>query len=210
MPLTALDSRTALVLIDLQEGVAARFGRDTLAAPVGNCRRLAAGFRAQKLPVVLVRVAFSPDHAERPANRVGAGPQAVRPAVPQSQQNQQSPQPEQGRPATDLTALMPEVDQQPTDLVVTKRRMGAFHGTDLDLQLRSRAITGIVLAGVATSFGVESTARAAYDHGYNVTFASDAMTDFVPAAHDHRLQVTFPYFGEVDTTDAILAALDGR
>jgi nicotinamidase-related amidase len=105
---------------------------------------------------------------------------------------------------------MPELDQQPADLVVTKRRMSAFHGTDLDLQLRSRGITGIVLGGIATSFGVEAAGRAAYDHGYNVTFAADAMTDFSPVAHEHSLQVTFPYFGEIDTTDAIIAALDGR
>jgi nicotinamidase-related amidase len=191
MSLTALDSRTALVLIDVQEGVAARFGRDALAAPVGNCSRLAAGFRARKLPVMLVRVALSPDAAERPMNRVSAGFGAARPTV-------------------DFTALMPELDQQPADLVVTKRRMSAFHGTDLDLQLRSRGITGIVLGGIATSFGVEAAGRAAYDHGYNVTFAADAMTDFSPVAHEHSLQVTFPYFGEIDTTDAIIAALDGR
>lgn len=192
MPLTALDSRTALVLIDVQEGVAAMFGRDALAVPVDNCRRLAAGFRAAKLPVVLVRVALSPDFADRPTNRIDTAPRSLPPDL---------------SPTTDLSALMPELDQQPIDLVVTKRRVSAFHGTDLGLQLRSRAITGIVLGGVATSRGVESTARAAYDHGYHVTFASDAMTDFTPAAHGRSLQLTFPHLGETDTTDTILAAL---
>jgi len=91
----------------------------------------------------------------------------------------------------------------PTDVVITKRQPGAFHGTDLDLQLRRRGSTGIVLCGVATSLGVESTARAAYDHGYNVTFAVDAMTDFNPAAHQHSVEVVFPRFGEVDTTERI-------
>ena len=95
----------------------------------------------------------------------------------------------------------------PTDVVITKRQPGAFHGTDLDLQLRRRGSTGIVLCGVATSLGVESTARAAYDHGYNVTFAVDAMTDFNPAAHQHSVEVVFPRFGEVDTTERILELL---
>jgi nicotinamidase-related amidase len=198
MPLTVLDSRTALVLIDLQEGVASTFGRDAIAAPVANCRRLAEAFRAAELPVVLVHVGLSPDYAERPMNRTSAPPRPARPVPPA------------GTPAVDGTALLPEIDRQPGDLVVTKRRMGAFHGTDLDLQLRSRGITGIVLAGIATSLGVESTARSAYDHGYNLTFAADAMTDFTPVAHDHSLQVTLPYFGEIDTTGVIVSAVDGR
>jgi hypothetical protein len=82
----------------------------------------------------------------------------------------------------------------------------AFHGTDLDVQLRRRGVTGIVLGGVVTSLGVESTGRAGYDHGYNLTFA-DAMTNPDPAAHEHSVRVTFPKFGEIDTGAAINAAL---
>jgi nicotinamidase-related amidase len=102
---------------------------------------------------------------------------------------------------------LPELDRQPTDLVVTRHQPGAFHGTDLDVHLRRRHVTGIVLGGVATSRSVESTARAGYDHGYNVTFAGDAMADMDPVAHDHCLAVTFPHLGEIDTTAAISAAL---
>ena len=92
-------------------------------------------------------------------------------------------------------------------MVVTKHQPGAFYGTDLDLKLRRRGITGVVLGGVATSLGVESTGRAGYDHGYNITFAAEAMTDPDPGAHEHSLQVSFPKFGEVDTAAAIAAAL---
>ena len=106
-----------------------------------------------------------------------------------------------------LTRKITVRGQRPSDLVVTKHQPGAFYGTDLDLQLRRRGVTGIVLGGVATSLGVESTGRAGYDLGYNLTFAADAMADVSPRAHQHCLEVTFPQFGEVDTTEAIIAAL---
>ena len=104
-----------------------------------------------------------------------------------------------GRPPANWTEPLPELDPQPSDVVVTKHQPGAFYGTDLDLQLRRRGITGIVLGGVATSMGVESTGRAGYDHGYNMTFAADAMTDPDASAHEHSVRVGFPKFGEVDT-----------
>lgn len=188
MPLTGLDQRTALVLIDLQHGIAGLLGQQALARPLARAAELAAAFRTQNQPVLLVRVKFSPDRADAPRNRTDV----KRPSA---------------TPPENWTQLLPELDQQPGDLVVTKRQPGAFHGTDLDLHLRRRGITGIVLGGVATSLGVESTGRAAYDHGYHVSFASDAMADFNSHAHDHSLNVTFPMFGEVDTTEAITAAL---
>jgi nicotinamidase-related amidase len=188
MSMTTLDSRTALVLIDLQQGIYGLIDRQALAEPLARAADLAAAFRVRQLPVVLVRVSFAPDWADAPRNRTSA----TRPT---------------GRPPANWTEPLPELDQRPTDLVVTKRQAGAFYGTDLDLQLRRRGITGIVLGGVATSLGVESTGRAAYDHGYNVTFAADAMADPNPGAHDHSVQVTFPHFGEVDTTEAITAKL---
>lgn len=190
MSLTSLDARTALVLIDLQRGITALIDPEALAEPVAAAASLAAAFRARSLPVVLVRMDFSPDAADAPRNRTSAGRR-----------------PSSARPPADWTQALPELGAQPADLVVTKHRPGAFHGTDLDLQLRSRGITGIVLGGFATSLGVESTGRAAYDLGYNVTFAADALADFSPRAHEHSMAVTFPLFGEVDTAAAIIAAL---
>jgi nicotinamidase-related amidase len=109
----------------------------------------------------------------------------------------------------DFSEFVPELSPKPGDLVVTKHQPNAFYGTDLDLQLRRRKITGIVLAGVSTSVGVDSTARAAHERGYNVTFASDAMTDRDAEAHALSMKKAFPRLGEIDTTDALLA-LFGR
>jgi len=94
------------------------------------------------------------------------------------------------------------------DIVVTKRNWGAFYGTDLDLQLRRRGVTQIVLTGIATSIGVESTARAAHEHGYHVTLATDAMTDLDGDGHANSVARIFPRLGETGTTDEILALLE--
>jgi nicotinamidase-related amidase len=91
--------------------------------------------------------------------------------------------------------------------LITKRQWGAFFGTDLDLQLRRRRATGIVLAGIATSMGVESTARQAFEYGYNVTIAADAATDLNADAHARSLDWIFPMLAELGTTDEILSLL---
>jgi nicotinamidase-related amidase len=98
------------------------------------------------------------------------------------------------------------------DIVVTKRNWGTFYGTDLDLQLRRRGVTQIVLTGIATSIGVESTARAAHEHGCHVTLAADAMTDINADAHRNSLERIFPMLGETGTTAEIveLLANNGR
>lgn len=93
------------------------------------------------------------------------------------------------------------------DVVVTKRNWGAFYGTDLDLQLRRRGVTQIVLAGIATSIGVESTARAAHEHGYHVTIATDAVADMSEEAHRNSVERIFPRLGETGTTAEIIALL---
>ncbi|MEU4293730.1 isochorismatase family protein [Kribbella sp. NPDC026596] len=95
----------------------------------------------------------------------------------------------------------------PEDIIVTKRNWGAFHGTDLDVHLRRRGVTQVVLTGVATSIGVESTARASYEHGYHVTLAIDAMTDLAAESHQHALTRIFPRLGETGTTAEILTLL---
>ena len=188
MPITALDPRTALVLIDLQNGITGLVDPTALAGPVARAAGLAAAFRARSLPVVLVRTSFAADGADAPRNRTSV----ARPS---------------GRPPTNWTDPLAALDQRPSDVVVIKHQPGAFHGSDLDLQLRRRGVTGIVLGGIATSLGVESTARAGYDHGYNLTFAADAMTDPDLGAHEHSLRVTFPKFGEVGPAAAIVAAI---
>jgi len=187
MPVTALDLRTALVVIDLQQGLAGYPTVHPFTEVLANAARLATAFRRARLPVVLVTVAFSPDGGDMLQPRVD-----VR------------------RPLTagpDFARLMPELGPAPDDILITKRQQNAFYGTELDLQLRRRHVTGIVLCGIATGSGVDSTARGAYERAYNVTFASDAITDVDPAIHDLVMAKIFPRLGEVDTTDAIVGQM---
>jgi len=103
--------------------------------------------------------------------------------------------------------LVPELDAQPGDIRVTKTTWGAFHGTDLDGQLRDTGVTQVVITGVATSAGVESTARAAHEHGYHVVLVTGAMTDMDPGNHAHSVEKIFPRIGETTTTAQLLAVL---
>ena len=188
MPATALDPRTALVVIDLQKGIASFPTVHPMGAIIENARRLAEAFRHASLPVVLVTVTFSADGGDRLRSRTDV-PQRAMPTT------------------SDFAELVPELAAQPGDILIVKRQPSAFYGTELDLQLRRRGITGIVLTGVSTSSGVESTARAAHELAYNLTFASDAITDIDPAAHEFVMRRNFPRFGEVDSTDAVLGLL---
>lgn len=107
----------------------------------------------------------------------------------------------------DFAQLLPELNAQPTDILITKRRRDAFHDTGLDTHLRDLGVTQIVLAGIATSSGVESTARSGYDRGYNVLLVTDAMSDPDEASHRHSVDRVFPRLGETGTTQQILALL---
>ncbi|HTQ04372.1 MAG TPA: hydrolase [Polyangiaceae bacterium] len=188
MPVTTLDPKTALVLIDLQKGITGFPTVHPIGGVIGNAARLAAAFRGAGLPVVLVNVTFSPDGADRLRTRTDA-PAPNMPITPE------------------WSELVPELAAQATDLRITKRQWNAFYGTELELQLRRRGVTGIVLGGIATSIGVDSTARAAYERAFNVTLASDAMTDRDPMAHECSVTKIFPRLGEVGTTDAIVASI---
>ncbi|TDT42467.1 nicotinamidase-related amidase [Streptomyces sp. BK208] len=189
MAVTALDPRTALVVIDLQAGIVAAptepwSGAEVVARSV----ELAEAFRARDLPVVLVRVSFAADGADAVPGRTEAGGAA-------------GPRPE------GWDVIVDELSGHPGDLTVTKRNWGAFHGTGLDVQLRRRGVTQIVLSGIATSIGVESTARAAHEHGYHVTLATDAMSDMSAEAHRGSVERIFPRLGETGTTREILDLL---
>ncbi|WP_040687761.1 hydrolase [Nocardia vinacea] len=189
MPVTTLDERTALVVIDLQQGiVAAPRQPHSAAAVIENSAALVHAFREHGLPVVLVRVSFAPDGAD------------------QVQGRNEFPYPG-GNPPEGWDRIVDELTGHPEDIHVTKRNWGAFYGTDLDLQLRRRGITQIVLAGIATSIGVESTARAAHEHGYHVTLAVDAMTDSDAEAHQHSISKIFPRLGETGSTAEIVELL---
>jgi nicotinamidase-related amidase len=183
MPITILDSKSALVLIDLQKGIVAIPPPEVATEVISKSAQLAAAFRSHNEPVVLVNVAAAaPGRTDRPR---------ATHAFP-----------------ADWTDLVPELDQQPSDILITKRAYGAFLGTTLDQQLRDLGVTQIVLAGVATSIGVESTARSAYDLGYNVVFLTDAMADLDPVNHAHSIEKIFPRLGESGSTADLLALLN--
>src|SRR6202000_563044 len=96
---------------------------------------------------------------------------------------------------------------KPGDILVTKREWGAFHGTELDLQLRRRGIQTLVIGGVATNMGVESTARQAWEHGYAVIFVEDAISSLSPHLHAFALESIFPMIGRVRQTAEVLEAV---
>ena len=169
MSLAKLDTTPALVVIDLQKGLVGLPTAHPAGEVVAQAARLARAFRERGLPVVLVNVAGrAPGRTEIKFNF---------------------------DPPADWTDLVPELDRQPGDYTVTKQQVGAFYGTALEQILRRRGVTQVVLAGVATSSGVEATARNAYDHGYNVTLVVDAMTDLNPEAHRHSVEQIFPEAG---------------
>ncbi|MET7396554.1 isochorismatase family protein [Dactylosporangium sp. NPDC005572] len=103
------------------------------------------------------------------------------------------------------SGFVPELEPRNGDVVVVKRTIGAFYGTDLAAELRRRGIDTVVMTGIATTMGVESTARAAADHGFEVLFAADAMSGMTAAEHEHALSVTLPRFGDVLGTEQVLA-----
>ena len=185
MALTALDPNVALIVVDLQRGIVSLPLVHPIDAVVARARALADAFRGRGLPVALVNVAGgAPGRTEQP--------------------------PQMGSRPEGWADLIPELNQQPDDIVVTKRTWGAFASTDLEAQLKARGVTQVVIAGVATATGVESTARQAYEQGFNVTLAVDAMTDRRREAHDYSLNSVFPRLGETGTTQEIIDLLRTR
>ena len=188
-PLKLDAATTALVLIDLQQGILAYAKAPYDAAAVlAKAAPLADAFRAAKAPVVLVKVGFSADGGDVLKAQVDA------------------PNPPGAAPANWLDDA-PGLPRQPGDLHILKRQWGAFHGTELDLQLRRRGIRTLVLAGIATSIGVESTARFAWELGYDIVFAEDATSGPDAAMHANSFEKVFPRLGRVRRTADVLAAL---
>jgi nicotinamidase-related amidase len=186
MPVTALDPGIALVVIDLQKGLAGYpTAPHSVAEVVAKSARLARAFREKGLPVVLVNVTGgAPGRTEQP-----------RPAADR---------------AADWAELMSELGAEDSDVRVTKRTWGAFPHTDLEAKLRDAGVTQIVLTGIATSIGVETTAREAYALGFNVTLPTDAITDLDADAHENSLRRIFPRLGETATTDEVIGLVEGR
>lgn len=182
MPVTTLDANTALVVIDLQKGLVALPTVHPADEVVRHAGELADAFRGHGLPVVLVTVGGAPSGRTERASNVAQLP-----------------------PGWD--ELVPELNQRPDDHLVKKSNWGAFTNTDLDRHLKELNVTQVVIVGVATSIGVESTARHARELGFNVTLAIDAMTDLNLDAHFNSVTRIFPRLGETGTTREIIGLL---
>jgi len=183
MPITELDTTAALIVVDLQVGTLSTPTAHPAAEVLGRAVQVIGAFRERGLPVVLGNVTGTP--VGRTA--YGAGAREF--------------------PA-EWSALVPELDPQSSDILVTRATWSAFAGTDLNATLRARGVTQLVIVGVATSFGVESTARAGYDLGYSVSVVEDAITDRSADSHAASTTRVFPALGEVGTTAELLSALE--
>jgi len=185
MPLTILDPRTALIVVDLQRGIVGNPGVPPLDYVVERSRALIDAFRATGLPVVLVNVTGgAPGRTEQP--------------------------PRQRLHSEGWADLVPELGRRSGDIVVTKRTWGALASTDLEARLKAIGVTQVVVTGVATATGVEATARQAFEAGFNVTLAIDAMADSRPEAHEYSLKHVFPRLGETGSTQDVLDLLAKR
>jgi nicotinamidase-related amidase len=183
MTISILDAKPALLVVDLQKGIVGMPVAHPIAGIVNNSVRLTDAFRKHGLPVVLINVdSGAPGRTEQP-RRVSEFPAG-------------------------WTELIPELNRQPSDHLVTKRTWGAFTNTDLETYLKQSGVTQVVVVGVATTAGVESTARHAHELGFNVALAVDAMTDMNADAHHNSVTRIFPRMGETGTTQEIIDLLD--
>lgn len=190
MEILSIDvARTALILIDLQHSnVALSLAPYSGEQVVGNGVLLAQEMRERGGLVVYVRTLLNEllaSPADAPlSTRVGAT-----------------------LPPPNASQLVPETGVEATDLVIAKRQWGAFYGTELDQALRRRHIDNIIIGGIATNYGVESTARDAFDRGYALVFVEDAMTSTSAEDHAFACQNLFRHMGRVRTTVNVIDAL---
>lgn len=188
--LTLNKEKTALVVIDLQKGIVGMDTKPHAASDVvKNSAHIAEVFRTNGMPVFLVRVTPSADMRD-----------ALAPIT-------DGPARSFGDMPADWADIVSEMNKVDSDFVITKHQWGAFYGTELDLQLRRRGIDTIILCGISTNIGVESTARNAYELGFNQVFIEDAMAASSEEEHQMAIEKTFPRMGRVRSTEEVLGAL---
>jgi nicotinamidase-related amidase len=183
MPISVLDAKPALVVIDLQKGIVGMPTAHPMAGVIQNSVALVEAFRRHRLPVVLVNVDGVPAGRAERSFSIGQMPAG-------------------------WTDLIGELNRQASDHVVTKQTRGAFTNTGLEQHLRQAGVTQVVIVGVATSSGVESTARQAHELGFHVVAVTDAMTDTDADVHHNSVTRIFPKMSETGTTRQVLDLLD--
>ena len=188
--ITAIDKNTALVIIDLQKGIIKYPLSHPIADILKNATLLVDAFRKENLPIIYVNVIPAANAHIRKDNNAARNIAAMI--------------------SPDFTELVDETKSTPADIFITKGTWNAFYHTTLHEELRKKNITGIVLIGVSTSAGVEGTARAASELGYNISFALDAITDSNPEAHNNSVKNVYPRLGESGSTEDVIAKLSDR
>ena len=190
--LNLIPKATALVIVDLQEGILipepVPYGKAEI---VSRAAALGHAFADAEAPIVLTITDFSPGYLDAP-HGIADMPWAL---------------PTEGLPESFAT-LVPEIEALPAAVRVTKKQMSAFFGTELDLHLRRRGCSTVVICGVATNLGVEATARAAFDLNYNVVLAADACGSVVPGWHEFAMEKILPRIARVRATSEIINALE--
>ncbi len=180
--------KSALVLIDLQNGIVGRELSPYVSEEViQNASKLVKAFNEKGAFIVLVRVSTID------------GKDMVKPKTDLKAAGMKYPE--------GWDNLVPEIADTKNAHIITKKQWGAFYGTDLDLQLRRRGIDTIILGGVSTNIGVDTTVREAYQHGYNQIFAEDAMTAITKEEHDYVCKYIFPRIGKIRSTKEIVSSL---
>ncbi|MDR3519502.1 MAG: hydrolase [Candidatus Pacebacteria bacterium] len=190
-PFTIDKIKTAIVVIDLQKGITSGETYPHSAKDViEKTAQLLKIFRKNNMPIFLVRVTFGSDPKER-LN-----------LITDVTWNSSRQMPD------DWAEIVPELSPERNAVIIIKKQWGAFYGTELELQLRRRKIDTIVLCGIATHMGVESTARFAYEYGYNQIFAEDAMSAMSKEEHEHTVGKILPRLGLVRSTEEIIEVLE--
>ncbi|MFP4921881.1 isochorismatase family protein [Staphylococcus coagulans] len=180
-------NKTALILVDLQKGIVALDGAPhSTESVVNHANRLIEQFRAHNGFIAFVHVAFYDGKDKLQPNAMVQLPDESDPS---------------------FSDFPDTLDYREGDYVVTKRHFSGFFGTDLDLQLRRRGIDTVVIGGISTHMGVDTTARDAYQYGYNQYFITDMMTAPAEHLHDFSVNYTFPTMGQTMTTQAFLDQL---
>jgi nicotinamidase-related amidase len=191
MPLTEFDAHPALIVVDLRNGMSDMPAGASIKDVMTRSAELADAFRNGGLPVVLVSLSGgAPGRTDLGAAMKAAGQERTLP-------------PNASEPADDLGV-------QPQDILIVKKRWGAFTGTTLHDDLQKANVTQVFIVGVATSIGVESTARSAHELGYNVVLVADAMSDVDPETHSNSIDRVFPRLGEVTSYAEVLEGLKDR
>ena len=188
MPELQLDpKKTALVVIDLQNAILGMNPAPyTAAQVVENSRKLADAFRSHGAPIIYVRVDLN-DFMKLPVDQPHNMGDKPLPAV--------------------ASEIAPSVGFQAGDVLITKRHWGAFAGTDLEQQLKTRGIDTVILTGISTNAGVESTARQGTGLGFAFVVVEDACSAQDAEQHRFAFEKIFPRLARVRTTNEVIAAL---